>query len=624
MIERLHASQRQIPLMYGILILNMLALCHRVIGQAPLLISLVLPGVLMAIGAFRAIAWIRFKTNKISAIEARRAIKRTVLITGILAIFLVVWAFSLFGYVDIHSQYHIIFFINFTIIACIVCLVSIPQASIILLCFAALPTMFFLFLLENHVFNAIALNMTLVVGTLIFVVHNRDRYFRRGVESRGRLKSANVTMNKLANRDALTNVPNRRNFFNQLSSLVKGPPSQPPARAFFLILFDLDDFKPLNDIYGHGFGDKVLKVVAKRLGEAVPKNSKFARLGGDEFGIIFFDRNPRAAQIFARQVVDEIKKPILIDHILTKVDATVGVSSFPKDSTTGDELFEQADFALCYAKQFSRGKIVMFEQNHAEHILSAARLTKFLTDADLANELSVRFQPIWNCAEMKLIGFETLARWESPILGSVPPNEFIPAAESSGFITTITSIIFEKALMAATNWPKDLKIGLNISAVDISNDDTVKVVEKLCEKYGIEKRRVTIEITETAAMQDFERSNHCLSEFKKAGMSIAMDDFGTGNSSLSYIQNLPLDHVKLDRSFVQSAEGETKGRQIASTVIELCKALELGCIAEGIESEAQLKAIQLLGCKAFQGYYFSVPMQPDQTLSYIEKHLKMR
>ncbi|WP_169449608.1 putative bifunctional diguanylate cyclase/phosphodiesterase [Maritalea myrionectae] len=619
-VERLYASQRQIPLMYGILIINMLVLCRNLYGQAPLFLTVVLPGILILAGSIRMIAWIRLRPRGVKAVNARKSLGITIAVTGALSIILSIWAYLLFQHAGIHARYHIIFFIIMTIMACIFCLVSIPRASIVLACFSAIPASVFLFLLGNHTYDAIAINLIMVVGTLVFVIANRDRYFRNAVESKARLKKANARMNTLANIDPLTNFSNRRSFFNRLTIETSFSSSKPP-KTLFLMLIDLDDFKPINDLYGHGYGDKILKRVSTRISKAVPSNCYFARLGGDEFGVICFTSNQAETQKLGLQILDAINKPITVEHIRTKIGGTIGVATFPDDSDIGEDLFEQADFALCYAKQFSRGHVVFFENQHSDYILSTARISKHLAVADLQTELSVRFQPIWNCATNRLVGFETLARWQSPALGNVPPDDFIPVAETSGMIHTITSIIFEKAFVEAKRWPCHLKIGLNISPIDIANEGIVETLLQLCKKHGIDSKRVTIEITETAVMKNYELSTSRLKAFREAGVSIAMDDFGAGNSSLSYLQKLPLDHVKLDKSFVQATIEDEKGKIIASTLITLCKSLGLGCIAEGIESEGQLQALQQLGCTTFQGYYFSVPLLPEQTLAFVNKQM---
>ncbi|MCF4098355.1 putative bifunctional diguanylate cyclase/phosphodiesterase [Maritalea mediterranea] len=617
LIERLHAAKRQVPLMYSILIVNMAVLCFCLYGNAPFVLTVPIPGALILGGVIRMLTWVKLDINRLEASEARRFLRGVFWSLCALILLLNAWAFVVFVQVDLECKYHILFFMVFTIAGCMFGLTALPQAPMLILFLATIPAAVFLFLQEERIFSEIAFNMVMVVTLLLSIISNHDKYFRREVESRARLKKSNAKMNKLANIDSLTNVPNRRSFFRKLQQEVDAGEIN-STTACSLLLIDLDGFKALNDLYGHAFGDKILKLVAQRLKAEIPIDGYFGRVGGDEFAIVCAGTDVDAIGRFAQKLMTAINNPAEINGIMLKLTATMGIASYPNDCASRESLFEVADIALCHAKQFSRSEIVFFEEGHADYILSTARTTKALSDADFCSELLVNFQPVWDSKHQTLVGFETLARWHSPTIGNVPPNEFIPIAETTGIITKITKCIFEKALRAAKDWPNHLKIGLNISAVDILNQDIVDDLVHLCKKHDIDPKRITIEITETAAIQNFEGAIACLKAFKEAGMSIAMDDFGAGHSSLSYLQHLPLDHVKLDKSFVQSIGSDTRGRHIASTLIDLCKSLQLGCIAEGIEDRSQLVELQKLGCTTFQGYFFSKPMLPDQTQSFID------
>lgn len=421
----------------------------------------------------------------------------------------------------------------------------------------------------------------------------------------------------LANRDTLTSLPNRRSFFERLETLTKIC-KDVPDKKLAVGLLDLDGFKRINDIFGHPAGDDLLIKTGERLTTLLGADIVVARLGGDEFGLIITEPNDLDNLVGIGQKICEVMRQAFhLREGSVHIATTVGFVEYPAMADSAQLMFERADYALCYSKQHSKGETVIFSKKHETIIREVANIEHQLSHANLDEELSMLYQPIVDLHTHKTVGFEALARWNNPVLGNVSPNIFIGSAEQMGAIGNLTAILLKKALDAASEWPNDVYLSFNLSTYDLSSEQSVLRLVGIIENSDFPSHRIVFEVTETAVMQDFEQANRALELLKLMGAHVALDDFGTGYSSLSYVQRMPLDRLKIDRSFVSEVHKDKNSRNIVKTITDLCNNLELYCIVEGVETEAQLIVLEEMGCRYIQGYYFSRPLCQADALKFL-------
>ena len=345
-----------------------------------------------------------------------------------------------------------------------------------------------------------------------------------------------------------------------------------------------------------------------------------SRLGGDEFGIIVdAGLDPAGVVAVGSKVCAAFDAPFSVAGIVAKIGGSVGFALAPDAGTTAELLYERADYALYHAKARYRGRPAIFSREHEVEIRKLSTIEHTLRSIDLDAELSLHFQPIVNVARARLIGFEALARWHNSELGDVPPDVFISVAERTELIGTITQVLLRKALAAASAWPEDLVLSFNLSMRDLVSHATILQIVSIIEGSGIDPRRIIIELTETALMQDYEQVQDSLRILRSMGLKVALDDFGSGQSSLCYVHQLSLDKIKIDRGFVRNIATQESARNIVKTVIDLCRNLKFDCVVEGVETAEQAEIIGGLGCSTMQGYFFAKPMPQDEVEAFIAR-----
>jgi diguanylate cyclase (GGDEF)-like protein/PAS domain S-box-containing protein len=427
---------------------------------------------------------------------------------------------------------------------------------------------------------------------------------RRQTESR---------MAHMAYHDGLTDLPNRAAFLQALMQMIEA--CEGTGEEFAVLCLDLDGLKEVNDVFGHALGDKLLIEAARRLQDAA-RGGVVARLSGDEFGLIIDGKQPDAGMALARKLGDALAQEFQIDGRSVRAGVTTGISVFPHDGTDGASLLANAGAALFRAKQKSRGTIGLYQPEMDQQIRDRRVLHQDLSKAIKNGELSLAFQPQSiagkTVADSEVIGFEALARWQHPVRGQVSPAEFIPIAEESTLIVEMGEWILREACREAASWPKPLQVAVNLSPAQFAHGDVVGLVHSILLETGLAPGRLELEITEGVLIDDFDRGLALLRRLKALGVRISMDDFGSGYSSLSYLQAFPFDKIKIDRAFVVNLGRNPQSAAIIRAVIGLGHGLEMSIIAEGVETIEQLGFLANEGCDGVQGYLIGKPLPIGQ------------
>lgn len=624
------AFSKQVPLLYFILATNMISLSWTHQGSAPDYLVLYLPAFMTALFALRSLIWLRGRRRERTPEQAYRQLRATNILSFPIAVFCTAWSISLLPYGDAFQKAHVAFFMAITVIGCIFCLMHLRSAALIVTVTVNLPFFVVMCLSGEPTFIATGVNVILVTMAMIMILISHYRDFRQLHESRNvlmlqqqALQEQNKAMQalsdenmRLANLDSLTLLANRRSFFNMLEKAFSRASAAGERLAVGVI--DLDGFKPVNDLYGHSAGDKVLIEIGNRLSTVADPRLSVYRLGGDEFGLLLQGNLSESDAIaLGDRVCELIAQRINIGSGMVQVTGSVGFALYPDVGATAQEIYELADYALYTAKRHHRAGTVIFNAVQANELNRQKVVEEALVAADLENELSLVYQPI-TCVNRRIcIGFEALARWDSPRIGQVSPAEFIPVAEHNGRITLITRLLLERALDVARLWPEDIYLSFNLSPHDLSSPENTLKIVAIVLKSGFDPHRINFEITETAVMHDFEQASASVQMLRELGAGISLDDFGTGYSSLNHVHKLPLTKIKIDGSFVRNIHTRRTSFNIVKSVLALCAEMELEAIVEGVETEEELRILENLGVRVVQGYYFGKPMLATETLKFL-------
>jgi diguanylate cyclase (GGDEF)-like protein len=405
--------------------------------------------------------------------------------------------------------------------------------------------------------------------------------------------------------DILTGLPNRRLLVDRVDHALA---EARRGRESAVMLIDIDYFKSINDNMGHAAGDELLKVVAARLTGAVRETDTVARLGGDEFALLLTQgEHETDAAVVARRILEAAKKPIYIEGKPIRVGMSIGIAVPPADGMTTDEILKSADVALYKAKRNGRGNFAFFDATEDAGACSARRLESELRRAVEDKEFRVVYQPIRHGSDSNVAALEALIRWHHPELGTISPAEFIPLAERNGLISEIGDWVLDQACRDAMRLPPDVKISVNLSRVQVSDPTFVKRVSETLQRTGLVPDRLELEVTETAILHNEVSAYAVLQELQALGISVAIDDFGVGQSALSCLKSLPIGRIKIDRSFIDDLATDPKARSIFVAVVSLAKSLGIKTTAEGIETEQQRIIAALAGCDHLQGYLLGRP-----------------
>jgi diguanylate cyclase (GGDEF)-like protein len=420
-------------------------------------------------------------------------------------------------------------------------------------------------------------------------------------------------LQRIATTDELTGLGNREEFHAAIGRRIAAAGA--PQTRFAVLLMDLDRFKEINDTLGHHYGDVLLKELGPRLTSAIGEGGFVARLGGDEFGILLGEDTDDIAvlEVVMARLFTSVSQPFMIDELSLEVGASVGVARFPQDGEDSHALLRCADIAMYAAKEAqTEYKIYTAEQNqHSKHRLG---VLSGIRHALVRNEIVVHYQPIIDLDEMRVRGAEGLVRWQHPEHGLIPPGAFVQTVEQTGLIGPLTRHVLERSIAECAAWRKDgreMSVAVNLSVRNLLDRDLPKEIERLLNAYDLPPEALQLEITESMIMSDPERALATVTRLSGLGARLSVDDFGTGYSSLANLRKMPIDELKIDRSFVSPMMHNESDLIIVRSTINLGHDLGLNVIAEGVEDNPTLEELALLGCDLAQGYHVSRPMAAE-------------
>ena len=421
----------------------------------------------------------------------------------------------------------------------------------------------------------------------------------------------------LAHHDPLTRLPNRVLFHDRVQQAL----AQVDRGARFAVLcLDLDRFKAVNDTLGHPIGDGLLRQVAERLQACVREGDTVARLGGDEFAIVLLNAGePAEVERLAARIIEVVSAGYEVDGHQVSIGTSIGVALAPADGATAHELLKNADTALYGAKANGRGTSCFYEATMNAALQSRRALEIGLRQAVSGEEFQLHYQPLVDARSHRVCGFEALIRWQHPEQGMIPPDRFIPVAESCGLIGVIGHWVLRRACLDAAAWPDDIKVAVNLSAAQFKDKDLVANVRAALAATGLQAHRLELEITESVLLHDSDAILAALRAIKALGVQVAMDDFGTGYSSLSYLRSFPFDKVKIDRSFIKDLPHDHNAMAIVRAIVGLSGTFGMAVTAEGVETSEQALQLASEACTQLQGYLFSRPLPATSVPALIER-----
>jgi len=474
-------------------------------------------------------------------------------------------------------------------------------------------------LLDQQQFNALEMELQTargsrwisMAGDPIVDTAGRFQGFRGVGSDITEIRETQERLTHLANVDVLSGLPNRGRVRQLLGEALRSAAAgNMPCAIMFL---DLDDFKPVNDTFGHPKGDAVLRAVARRLVDEVGPDGHVGRMGGDEFAIVIPDAQARKqVEALADRIIASIKEPYQVDQTEIRIGVSIGCAFGPIDGATVDDLILKADLALYQAKDAGRGCARYFSSELQSEQEDRVRLEGDLRQAIAAKQFHLAFQPLINAKTQKLVGFEALIRWNHPQRGFVAPNVFIPVAEESGLMGVIGDWVIDEACKAAATWPEPITVALNISPKQIGMAALPNTVSEALARYKLAGNRIELEVTEGVFLGDNGSTLDVLKRLRALGVGIALDDFGTGYSSIGYLNKAVFHKLKIDGSFVREAGTRPENVAIIQSIVQLAKSFRMSITAEGVETVEDFERMRDLGCDTIQGYLFGKPLSYDR------------
>lgn len=456
---------------------------------------------------------------------------------------------------------------------------------------------------------------------LILFGWRRHAELRKAAETHA---AAEARAAQLAARDPLTGLLNRRALIEEGGTMIAQANRRHKVVA--LLMLDLDHFKRINDLYGHGTGDALLRQVAAEVTDAMPSVALATRLGGDEFACAFlFDPAvPQTVDRVAERLMSRMGKPFMVDGLELHVGASIGIARTDVDSPNIDALMRSADIAMYAAKQAGRGRSLWFDASMERELKARNDIEVGLRTAIPRHEIVPYFEQQVDLVTGKLVGFEVLARWKHPVRGLIMPADFIGIAEEAGLVNELSFAVMHQAFAQARDWDARLTLSVNIAPAQLKDAWLAQKLIKLLAETGFPAARLEVEITEAALFADLELAQSIVASLKNQGIRVALDDFGTGYSSLAHLRALPFDRLKIDRSFIASINDNAESAAIVTAIARLGESLSLAITAEGIEDAATESRVRELGCARGQGYHYGPVMTAAKARSLLAERRLLR
>ncbi|MCG4451885.1 EAL domain-containing protein [Pseudomonas sp. MMS21-TM103] len=435
-------------------------------------------------------------------------------------------------------------------------------------------------------------------------------------------REAENSLLRMAQYDFLTGLPNRQQLQQQLDQILHDAGRL--QRRVAILCVGLDDFKGINEQFSYQTGDQLLLALSDRLRSHSGRLGALARLGGDQFALVQADiEQPYEAAELAQSILDDLERPFMLDQQEVRLRATIGITLFPEDGDSTEKLLQKAEQTMTLAKSRSRNRYQFYIASVDSEMRRRRELEKDLREALALNQLFMVYQPQVDYRDHRIVGVEALLRWQHPQHGLVPPDLFIPLAEQNGTIIAIGEWVLDQSCRQLREWHdqgfSELRMAINLSTVQLHHAELPRVVNNLMQVYRLPPRSLELEVTETGLMEDITTAAQHLLSLRRSGALIAIDDFGTGYSSLSYLKSLPLDKIKIDKSFVQDLLDDEDDATIVRAIIQLGKSLGMQVIAEGVETVEQETYIIAQGCNEGQGYFYSKPLPARELLLFLKQ-----
>ncbi|SHF94774.1 diguanylate cyclase (GGDEF) domain-containing protein [Kaistia soli DSM 19436] len=466
--------------------------------------------------------------------------------------------------------------------------------------------------LESH--GEVVAATAVFAGTALalLVLQRFSRLASRLDEALGRERQLGL----LSQIDPLTRILNRTAFIDELGRAIHR--HRTGGSPFALLTIDLDRFRNVNHVHGHGVGDMVLVEVARRLGSFQTVGTSIARLGGDEFALLIEnDRIDDLARRVARRLIESLAAPVWVPQGVLSIGATIGIATSELNDADAEELLRAANIALGEAKQGGRGTFFYFEESMGEALRRRSSLETDLRRAISAGEIVPFYQPLIALDDGRLTGFEVLARWDHPRYGLIQPSSFIPLAEELGRVGDLFYRILAAACADAKAWPKELSFSVNLSPTQFAEPQLAARILSILGSAGVDPSRLEIEITENALVDEVASAKLMLSSLREVGVGVALDDFGTGYSSLRHLNDLPIDRLKIDRLFLEGARQNIENWKIVRAIVQLAHSLDMETTAEGIEIPDVAEILRDVGCDIGQGFLFGKPLSSAATSAWL-------
>jgi diguanylate cyclase (GGDEF)-like protein len=612
--ERYWSLRQQVPIVYLLGFVNLAAMELATTGS--LSIGLNLPTFIAACGLVRLVHW--FGSGRAVTHEAMlKRMEQTVWFAAAVCLAVCWRCMHLLQVGDLASHMAVMLFGGLTAIGIAYGLTALPPAGRIPLVLIIVPLSVAALTSSEPHFAGAAFGLVAVAILTMRLLDSHNRHFTDVITSRSSIARGQELAERAhqeaiiaATTDFLTGLPNRRAFVAALESQV----TDKAETSFAVAILDLNRFKTVNDTFGHAIGDMLLQEVATRLVSAVGKRGFVARLGGDEFGLLLpmIETTP-AARSLGDDIIAKVNGQAAIQDRHLPIAACCGIALFRAgEDKSPSRLMADADLALYQAKANPSGSLATFEREMEAPQRRRARIERALQTPGVEAHLDVVFQPIVDLSNGQIIAHEALARWTDPELGAVPPSEFVPIAEQLNLIDIINRRLMALAFAKARQWPDNIKLSFNLSAVQLCSSGSATTVLRALQEAALDTGRLQFEVTETALLADFEQARENLDELRNAGATIVLDDFGAGYASIGYLRELHFDQVKLDGGLVTAAQHSADGKRLLRAVVGLCEILGVSSVAEHVESVDLLALVLDLGCTAGQGFWLKPPLPAEQ------------